>query len=206
MRVLVLSPYPDGILGALSESSDDYIVTTRPVDRDFCLKEGVEFLVSYGYRHILKRDLLSEYQCRAINLHISLLPYCRGAHPVFWSILEGKPLGATIHLLDEGLDTGNILIQSRIESDISPTDTFSSLHKSLTKKVEGMFSDSWKYLRTGESSGWKQRGESTYHKCKDLDLWQGHLPDSWDTLIIDFCRSAKIRYAPDNHCGYLGDE
>ncbi len=52
-----------------------------------------------------------------INLHISFLPWNRGAHPNFWSFYDDTPKGVTIHLIDEGIDTGAIIYQKEITFD-----------------------------------------------------------------------------------------
>ena len=73
-----------------------------------------DFVVSYGYRHILKGDLINSSDCPIFNLHISYLPYNRGAHPNFWSFYDNTPAGVTIHLIDEGVDTGPIVSQKYV--------------------------------------------------------------------------------------------
>ncbi|MCL0081308.1 hypothetical protein M1N64_03665 [Peptococcaceae bacterium] len=50
---------------------------------------------------------MDKFQGRAINLHISFLPWNRGADPNFWSFIENAPVGVSIHYLDEGIDTGD---------------------------------------------------------------------------------------------------
>jgi len=127
MKVLILSPYPGGLLSALSDFGDDYAVISGPVTPQDCIDGDFDFLVSYGYRTILQNDVLSLFPYKAINLHISLLPFCRGAHPVFWSIVERQPLGVTIHQLDEGLDTGNILFQLVTPLSLEHDESFASL-------------------------------------------------------------------------------
>jgi methionyl-tRNA formyltransferase len=194
MKVLILSPYPDGLLPALDAFSDEYRVTAEPVTSRYCSEEGFDFLVSYGYRYILGKDLLDLFPVKAVNLHISLLPYCRGAHPVFWSILDEKQLGVTIHLLDEGLDTGNILFQQVTPLSIDRSESFSALHQKLRDSVEFLFRYNWKYLRTGECSGWKQQGSPTQHRSRELKDWLDCMPQQWDTLVSDFCKLAKIRH------------
>ena len=55
---------------------------------------------------------------KIINLHISYLPYNKGAHPNFWSFADNTPSGVTIHEVNENLDSGNIIFQKKIEFDI----------------------------------------------------------------------------------------
>ena len=128
MKVLVLSPYPEGLITAFDSYSDEFEVISSRIDCQYCLENKFDFLVSYGYRYILKKDLLDLFPCKAVNLHISLLPYSRGAHPVLWSVMDGHPFGVTIHMLDQGLDTGNILFQRATPSILAESDTFAKIY------------------------------------------------------------------------------
>ena len=184
MKVLILSPCPRGLLPALEAYSDEYIIITGPISVEYCSSERFDYLVSYGYRYILGQDVIEYFAGKAINLHISLLPFCRGAHPVFWSIVEGKPLGVTIHMLDAGLDTGNILFQQVTPLLLEDGDSFASLYKKLCGSIELMFGYTWKYLRTGECSGWKQQGLPTVHRSKELSDWLAFMPEQWDLSLI----------------------
>lgn len=194
MKVLILSPYPRGLLTALEAYSDDYTITADPISFEYCCREKFDYLVSYGYRYILGQDVIDFFAGKAINLHISLLPFCRGAHPVFWSIAEGKPLGVTIHMLDAGLDTGNILFQQVTPICLEHGESFASLYKKLCGSIELLFGHTWKYLRTGECSGWRQQGPPTVHRSKELSDWLVFMPQQWDTPVSDFCRLAGIHH------------
>jgi methionyl-tRNA formyltransferase len=194
MKVLVLSPYPDKLLATLSDFGDNYTVVTGPITPQVCLDGDFDFLISYGYRFILKNNVLSLFPRKAINLHISLLPFCRGAHPVFWAILERNPLGVTIHLLDEGLDTGNILFQQVTPLSLSRDESFATLYCKQRDAIELLFAQSWKYLRTGECTGWRQQGVPTEHRSKQLNDWLDLMPLQWDTSIADFCQMAGISH------------
>ncbi len=73
----------------------------------------VAVVVAYG--KILPKEFLEAFPHGAINVHFSLLPRYRGAAPVNWAIANGeKNTGVTIMLMDEGLDTGDILLQEEV--------------------------------------------------------------------------------------------
>src|SRR6056300_461455 len=63
--------------------------------------EDFDWVISFGYKHILKSDFISRFYRKIINLHISYLPYNRGSHPNVWSFVEDTPKGVTIHLIDD---------------------------------------------------------------------------------------------------------
>lgn len=115
MNVLVLSPYPDGIERPILESGGTIRVTMKKVfDATW-----PDLIVSYGYRFII-RDLaiIEKFAGRMWNLHIALLPHGKGASPVKRAVLEGFPMGVTIHEIDEGVDTGPIVAQRRLDIDM----------------------------------------------------------------------------------------
>ncbi|HMQ03445.1 MAG TPA: methionyl-tRNA formyltransferase [Pyrinomonadaceae bacterium] len=78
------------------------------------LRADAAVVVAYG--RILPQDFLTAFPLGAINLHFSLLPKYRGAAPVNWALANGETLtGVTTMLMDEGLDTGPILLQEKVE-------------------------------------------------------------------------------------------
>ena len=143
---------------------------------------------------LLRQDVLDLFPGKAINLHISLLPFCRGAHPILWSIIEGKPLGVTIHMLDAGIDTGSILFQQVTPLSLDDVETFASLYKKLCESIEFLFRYNWKYLRTAECFGWEQQGSPSIHRSSEIDDLLAFMPEKWETTIIDFCRLAGVSH------------
>lgn len=87
-------------------------------------------VVAYGL--ILPRPVLEMPRLGSINVHFSLLPRLRGAAPVQWAIINGDLVtGVTIMQMDEGLDTGPVLVQA--QQTIDAKDTTGSLLSTLTK-------------------------------------------------------------------------
>ena len=89
-----------------------------------------DVLAVAAYGRILGRDLLELAPLGAVNVHASLLPRWRGAAPIQWSIAAGETeTGVSIMSMDEGLDTGDVLLQ-RVEA-IHPADTAETLSERL---------------------------------------------------------------------------
>ena len=87
------------------------------------------FVVS-AFGHILRKRILDLPKICALNIHASLLPKYRGAAPIQWAIINGeKETGVTTMLMDEGMDTGDILFTSKIE--IFSDDTSATLQNRL---------------------------------------------------------------------------
>jgi methionyl-tRNA formyltransferase len=89
-----------------------------------------ELFVVAAYGQILPKSLLKIPKHGAVNVHASLLPKYRGAAPIPWAILKGERLtGVTTMMMDEGMDTGDILLQ--IEIPIGEEETGETLHDRL---------------------------------------------------------------------------
>ena len=92
-----------------------------------------DLVVSAGFMKILGAAFLKEIGCPMINTHPALLPAFPGAHPVADTLAYGvKVTGATVHLVDDGVDTGPVLAQAAVE--VRPGDTVDELHERI--KIE----------------------------------------------------------------------
>ena len=83
------------------------------------LEPDIGLSVLLGY--ILAPEFLSRFARGAVNLHLAYLPYNRGSNPNVWSIVERTPAGATLHWMDAGVDTGDIIAQAT--TDVAADDT-----------------------------------------------------------------------------------
>lgn len=71
-----------------------------------------DLLIVFGFAWKLPRSVLDIPRLGAINVHVSMLPRYRGPAPLLWAIRNGDPTGGiTVHRMDEGFDTGNVLAQ-----------------------------------------------------------------------------------------------
>jgi methionyl-tRNA formyltransferase len=129
--------------------------------------QGFDFVISYGYRHILKKSIIESSDAPIINLHISYLPWNRGAHPNFWSFFDCTPSGVSIHLIDEGVDTGPILYQRYVNFSKDQI-TFSQTYKQLILEIETLFKENLKEIVSGTYKPLAQRRKGSYHKVADL--------------------------------------
>jgi len=128
---------------------------------------GYDIVVSFGYKHIIKSNVLSKSIAPIINLHISYLPWNRGAHPNFWSFFDGTPSGVTIHLIDSGVDTGNILYQKYVYFE-NNENTFSKTYAKLISSIEELFIENFEKIISKKFKSHPQIGIGTYHSTKEL--------------------------------------
>lgn len=135
---------------------------------------------------------------RIINLHTSFLPFNRGSAPNFFSFWDNTPKGVTIHLVDQGLDTGDILCQRQLTFDES-RETFASTYDKLLAAIQELFRENWEKIKTGELAPRRQAGEGTCHRLKDLEAIREKHAFVWEDVIADFKKSLGDSY--DFHSG-----
>lgn len=183
MKVAFLG-YPDSpLIAFLRERGEEVWVTDQKLAPGELEKEKAHTLVSYGYRFLLKPEVLGLFPpLHAINLHVSLLPWNRGADPNFWSFVEGTPQGVTIHALDSGMDTGEILVQREVR--FAETETLRSSYETLQKEIQSLFRENWKALREGLLPGKKQDlSTGSTHRMRDKDALFAKLPSGYETTV-----------------------
>lgn len=135
-------------------------------DRIDCLIE-YDLVISFGYKYILSEQVLRTANRKPINLHISFLPFNRGMHPNFWAHYDETPSGITIHHIDEGIDTGEIIFQRQIEFYSYET-TFRQTWERLKEEIEVLFMDEFDRLKKGEYQIKKQELQGSFHHKSDL--------------------------------------
>lgn len=142
---------------------------TRAINEYDIQTHKPDLIISYGYRHLINAFCLALIP-RAINLHISYLPWNRGACPTFWSLVKDTPQGVTIHEIDEGVDTGPILVQEKVWL-YSCNQLLDAINISK-HRIEQLFIENWPALKAGSIEGVKQDlNEGSYQSMKDLDEW-----------------------------------
>ncbi|MFH1623692.1 MAG: methionyl-tRNA formyltransferase [Pseudomonadota bacterium] len=105
-------------------------------------------IVVVAFGHILPKDILNIPRFGCINVHASLLPRYRGAAPINWALINGQNVtGVTTMLMDEGLDTGDILLQQEVE--IEEGDTAESLHDKLASIGAELLLETLQRLKEG---------------------------------------------------------
>jgi len=107
-----------------------------------------DVIVVMAYGQILPKSVLEIPSIACLNLHASLLPRYRGAAPIQAAIVAGDlETGITVIYMDEGLDTGDILLQTKLA--ISPNETGGSLHDRLAQLAPTALSNALDQLATG---------------------------------------------------------
>lgn len=128
------------------------------------LRPDMGFCGCFGY--ILRPELLQLFPKGCVNSHISMLPYNRGAFPNVWSIIEGTPAGVSLHYIDPGVDTGDLLAQRHVPVDAA--DTGQSLYLKLERAAVELFREACPAILSGILPAKKQdHSAATVHKVAD---------------------------------------
>jgi len=162
------------------------------IDQIRALAPDVIVVMAYG--QILPRAVLEIPKIACLNLHASLLPRWRGAAPIQAAIAAGdREAGMTVMYMDEGLDTGDILLQRKI--DISPSETGATLHDRLAQIAPEALLESLRLLAAGNAPripqdqalatyapklnreagrlNWNESVEAIERKIRAYDPWPG---------------------------------
>ena len=135
------------------------------------LKEAnPELVIVVAYGKILPKEILDYPKYGCINIHASLLPLLRGAAPIQWSVINGfAKTGVTSMQMDEGLDTGDMLLKG--ETEIGENETAGELHDRLSVLGADILEKTIDALLKGELSPEKQNHEEfTYAPMLSKEL------------------------------------
>lgn len=126
----------------------EYILTGKafrsPAGMELLRSLNLDYIIGVHFPYIVPAGVLSIPSRGVLNLHPAFLPFNRGWHTPSWAILEDTPIGATLHFMDEGVDTGDIVYQQQLQ--ISPGDTADSLYRRLKKLEFETFVTAWPWL------------------------------------------------------------
>jgi len=138
---------------------------TEVIDTIRALEPDIGVSALFGF--ILTENLLNIFPEGCVNIHPALLPYNRGANPNIWSIIEGTPAGVTIHFMDKGIDTGDII--SQVEVPVEAVDTGESLYRKLMESSFSLFVEAWPAICCKQTNTISQKHETgTHHYLKDV--------------------------------------
>lgn len=158
------TPVPSPVKTAAAASRIRVLQPEKARDPEFISEISAlkpDFICVMAYGQILPKELLDIPKYGCINVHTSLLPMYRGASPISACILAGeKETGVTTMLMDEGLDTGDILLSQKVA--IEKKETTQSLENKLSEISGKLLYDTIRRLAAGEIKGVKQEGKTCY--------------------------------------------
>lgn len=131
---------------------------------DYLISE-YKLIISAHCKKIFPKKLVESTRC--INLHPGYNPYNRGWFPQVFSILNKLPLGATIHEMDEGLDSGDIIFQEEVP--IGNSDDSLSLYNKVLQKEINLFQNNFDKIIEGSYIKIKPKSKGNLNLKKDFN-------------------------------------
>lgn len=145
------------------------VFTVRPKDHpdreswdlaltDELVRHEPDLVVCAGFMRLLGRPVLERFPQRVVNTHPALLPAFPGAHAVAEALAYGvKITGVTVHLVDEGVDTGPVVAQAAVP--VEPGDTEQTLHARIQDVEQPLYVETVGRLARG---GWTVEGRTVH--------------------------------------------
>jgi len=189
MNVLVLGPKNSSIVTIIKKCSQNPFEFNDIIDVALLKTNEIEYIVSYRYRHIIRKEVIDYMRGNIVNLHISFLPWNRGSDPNLWSFLENTPKGVSIHYIDKGIDTGNIITQKEYVFD-DDIETLLTTYNKLNYAMIRLFKDTWHQLHDGNITGQRQKEKGSFHKTDDKNKYMDLLKYGWNTPVKDIVGKA----------------
>ena len=146
-------------------------------------KVKADVFVVAAFGQILTKEVLEMPKYGCINIHASLLPMYRGAAPIHWAIINGeKEAGVTIMQMDEGLDTGDMLLKSAVP--LAEDETADSLHDKLMNLGGNLIVEALSKLEDGSLTATPQP-EGPLFYAKMLSKEMGNLDFTKDAEELE---------------------
>lgn len=152
-----------------------------------------DLLVSMSFDQILRRDILTAAPLGFVNCHAGSLPFYRGCNPINWAIINGEPrFGVTVHFVDDGIDTGDIVLQRF--APIAPEDTYADCLTAAHDLCAATLHDALVAIAEGTA---ERTPQAAIHpvgfycgRRRDGDEW---VQWTWPSRrIVDFCRAITL--------------
>tara|TARA_B100001093_G_C26504597_1_gene874803 strand:- start:453 stop:812 length:360 start_codon:yes stop_codon:yes gene_type:complete len=115
---------------------------------------------------------------------MSYLPYNRGAHPNFWSFYEDTQKGISIHLINNKIDQGKLILRRKIHFKNLKKHSFKTTYAILFKKLENLFIKNYSKIISRKYKVIKTQSKGSFHRKKELPKTLMN----WDTNILEFLK------------------
>jgi methionyl-tRNA formyltransferase len=129
---------------------------------------SLDIILLAWWPYILKDEIIQIPRIGCLNFHPSYLPYNRGKHYNFWTIVEDSPFGVTLHFVDKGVDSGDIAFQTRIHKTWE--DTGETLYQKAQSEIVKLFKENFSAIKAGEIPRVPQDpSRGSFHHSSELD-------------------------------------
>ncbi len=194
--VLVLTGFKAELVDVLSMHGDKLIFPASLSDEispSYVQANKVDMIVCFGYARILRSEVLKTVT--AVNVHPGLLPENRGPNPHLWSALGYARRGVTVHFVDKGVDTGDIICR-RVLPPHEDNQTFRESHAKLFSESAQVFAEVWPSIRASRAVGTRQGNGGRTFRFRDQEpiapLLEG---EGLDLSLREFRAEAQRMFA-----------
>ncbi|MBP6695548.1 MAG: hypothetical protein KA161_10490 [Saprospiraceae bacterium] len=145
------------------------------------LKNSNPDLIIVNGTRIISKNVLASVSCRLINIHAGITPKYRGVHGAYWALVKAdfENCGVTVHFVDKGIDTGNIISQGKIE--IRRNDNFATYpFLQLSRGLELLHKAIVEYFANSIES-----------KKNTLDSYLWYHPTIWEYIYYRIFKKVK---------------
>lgn len=150
---------PDAIFTADKFKDPMHVAALRDVEFDW--------IVTVYWAHLLKPEIFQLARRGTVNFHPAPLPINRGWYPHVHSIIDGSPIGVTLHQIDADADTGPIWAQEILT--LGPAETAKEIYDRLQQRIVTLFAEKWPAIRDGRIQPVPQAGPGCYHRKKEIE-------------------------------------
>ena len=176
----------------LCEQGFEVIVSPNPYDTDSIDDFAPDLILSSGYDRLLRPKTVQKYSQRIVNLHAAYLPWARGIGTTLFPTMLRYPYGVSVHFINEGLDTGNLIARKifRTEQD----NTLRTLYPKLLSATEELFFENFPKIVAGQTNGVPQEelGDINTNRSRlQFESVMDACPHGYDTLITDLEKFRK---------------
>jgi methionyl-tRNA formyltransferase len=182
MKILLIGPTNNQVISFFKDKGNAVDFSNSAPEYWDCLYNE-DIIISYNYKYIIKKGMIDKYYGKILNLHTSLLPWNRGANPNLWSWVDNTPKGVTLHHIDEGVDTGDIIAQRIVKMD--QDETLATSYAKLNQSAIQLLMDTYNIdcFKSISEMRIPQQGKGTIHNKKDIDKYRTLLVSGWDTSV-----------------------
>ena len=150
----------------------DHVFEADRLNDDICFEEiralGLDLVILAWWPYIIRERQFDLAERGFLNFHPSLLPYNRGKHYYFWNLVEGVPYGVTLHMIDEGIDSGVLAYQETV--DTSWEDTGFTIRERGKAAILVLFKSVFARIAAGDiPAGHQDLDAGTFHWGIELD-------------------------------------
>ena len=186
IRILGPKSRNESIRKKLCEQGFEVIVSPDPYDADSVDEFSPDIILSSGYDRLLRPKTIQKYSQRIINLHAAYLPWARGIGTTLFATILRYPYGVSVHFINEGLDTGNLIARKIVQTE--QDDTLRTFYSKLLSATEDLFFESFPKIVSGQTNGVPQEelGEINTNRSRlQFESVMDICPNGYDTLIAD---------------------